>query len=372
MSVLKKAFRKLKINATSLQLEQMQAEIQSLQETIREYKELQKQLEKQIKELTITVLRNEKRNVNNHEKYSKKIGQLIKQCDKMYPSVMEDIQQKEYEYNCSLPPELYEQELKDFYKRKNGKDVNFENPVTLSEKITWMKLNDSTELKSLLADKYRVRKWVEEKIGSQYLIPLLGTWEKFDDIDFDLLPEKFVLKCNHGSGMNVIVNDKKDFDRSTARRKINKWMNTNYAFTAGLEMHYKNIKPVILAESFLATGDQLRDYKFLCFGGKVEYVWVDSDRHTNYTRAIFDREWNVQPFRLQFPETPITPEKPEKLDEMIRIAETLSAGFSFVRVDLYYINQTVYFGEMTFTSENGSGEFSPPEYDKILGDKIKL
>ncbi len=329
-------------------------------------------VEKCIAEQTHEVFKNEQRNLRNHEKYSNAITEVRKMCNKMYPFVSEQIAQQEYEYNCSLTPENFEQELKDWFKRKMGEEADLIHPKTLNEKINWMKLHDTSEIKSKLSDKYAVRNWIAEKIGEQYLVPLIGVWDNFDDIDFNKFPNQFVLKCNHGSGMNIKVDNKEEFDISAARRKINKWLNTNYAYTAGLELHYKDIKPLIIAEEYLASDEELKDYKFLCFHGDPKYVWVDYDRYTNHTRDVFDTEWNLQPFVMEYPSSKKPCERPGNLEELLRITQILCEGFPFVRVDLYDVNGRVYFGEMTFTSANGVGAIQPEEYDRMLGDLIDL
>lgn len=213
---------------------------------------------------------------------------------------------------------------------------------------------------------------MKEKIGEEYLIPLLGVWDNFDDIDFDKLPNKFVLKANHGCGWNIIVKDKNNFNKSDAKGKFDEWMNTNYAFKFGLELHYKNIKPKIIAEKYIENDEGLLDYKFLCFNGKVEYVWVDSGRFTAHRRDIFDLDWNLQPFIINHPNAEKTPKKPNKLKKMIELATKLSKDFAHVRVDFYEVDGQIYFGEMTFTSESGVGKFYPEEYDLKLGQMIKL
>ncbi len=316
--------------------------------------------------------KNEQRNIKNHEKYSDAIAELRKKNNKINLFISEENERQEYEYNQSLSPDRYEQELTDWFKRKTGKKLNLAAPKTWNEKINWMKLYDSTGLKTKLADKYEVRQWVAEKIGEQYLVPLIGVWENFDDINFDLLPDQFVLKCNHGSGMNIIVDNKEEFDISAARRKMNKWLNTNFAYTAGLELHYKDIKPLIIAEQYLADDGELNDFKIMCFHGEPKYIWVDYDRKTNHTRDMFDTEWNLQPFRIGYHNSDKKKERPENLNELLQIAKILSQGFSFVRVDLYNLNGKIYFGEMTFTSGNGAKTVEPEDYDRILGDGINL
>lgn len=335
------------------------------------YKELS-MLEAAIAEQSSAISKNEQRNLKNHEKYSSAITELRKMCNRMYPFVSEAMAQQEYDYNCSLPPDRYEQELKDWFKRKTGRELDLTDPKTWNEKINWMKLNDSVEMKTQLADKYAARKWIAEKIGEQYLVPLIGVWENFDDINFDKFPDQFVLKCNHGSGMNIIVDKKAEFDISGARRKMVKWLNTNFAYTQGLELHYKDIKPLIMAEEYLADDDKLNDFKIMCFHGEPKYIWVDYDRNANHTRDMFDTEWNLLPFGIKYPNSNKALERPENLNELLQIAKILSEGFSFVRVDLYNVNGHIYFGEMTFTSGNGAAAVEPEEYDRLLGDSIDL
>ena len=279
---------------------------------------------------------------------------------------------KDYHYYKNLDPQKYPQELCEWYKKVTGKKLNLQNPQTFNEKIQWLKLYDSTPIKTMLADKYLVREWVNEKIGEEYLIPLLGVWDKFDDIDFDKLPEKFVLKANHGCGWNIIVKDKNNFNINDAKKKFDVWMNTNYAFKNGLELHYKNIAPKIIAEKYIENDEGLLDYKFLCFNGKVKYVWVDTDRFTAHKRDIFDLDWNHLPFTIKFPNAKKTPGKPKRLKEMIELATELSKGFAHVRVDFYEVDSKIYFGEVTFTSGSGIEKFCPEEYDLKLGQMIEL
>ena len=192
--------------------------------------------------------------------------------------------------------------LKQWYKKRTGKNLNLENPKTFNEKIQWLKLYDNSPLKTKLADKYLVREWIEEQIGSEYLIPLLGVWNNFDEIDFDKLPEKFVLKANHGSHWNIIVKDKSKLDKSKAKKKFDKWMARDYAFKAGLELQYRGIKPKIIAEKFIEdTNGELNDYKIMCFNGEPKFVWVDCGRYSNHTKNIYDLDWNLQPFKMTYP-----------------------------------------------------------------------
>ena len=279
-----------------------------------------------------------------------------------------------YEYYSRLNPEQYQREIELWYRKRTGKILDLKDPKTFNEKIQWMKLNDSTPLKTQLADKYLVRDWVKEKIGEEYLIPLLGVWDSFDEIDFDALPNQFVLKANHGSGWNIVVKDKATFNKADAKNKFDKWLRTNYAFV-GLEMHYLNIQPRIIAETYLenASGN-LHDYKVFCFNGKVESVAYYCERSTGLKVAFYDTQWN----KLSFINNnwPIKQEdipKPACLDELLKIAERLSEGFAHVRVDFYLLNDgSLKFGEMTFTPSNGTGKWNPPEQDQIYGDLLQL
>ena len=283
------------------------------------------------------------------------------------------IENRQHNYYKNLHPEKYPQELAKWYHSVTGKQLNLDNPKTFDEKIQWMKLYDSTPMKTQLADKYLVRDYVTEKIGEEYLIPLLGVWDSFDEIDFDILPNQFVLKANHGSGWNIIVRDKSEFNWKDAKKKFDKWMNTNFAYKAGLELHYKNIRPKIIAEKYLENevGD-LYDYKILCFSGLAEYVWVDYGRYSNHHRDVYDRNWNLQPFTIIYPNSGKAVTVPSKLKELLELAEKLATGFSHVRVDFYIVGDNIYFGEMTFTSNNGVNRIVPEEYSSVLGDKIVL
>jgi len=274
-----------------------------------------------------------------------------------------------------IPTEQYSELLKAAWPKKKGKLLDLNRPKTFGEKLQWLKLYDNSPLKTRLADKFAVRAWVAEKIGEEYLVPLLGVWDRFRDIDFKKLPEKFVLKTNHASGRNIIVKSKKEFSRRKARILFNDWLKTNYAFTGEdqLELVYKDITPRIIAEEYLETpNDNLLDYKILCFHGKPTCVWVDSNRFTNHTRDVFDFNWNKMPFDLQFPSCKEPPFQPQNLALMYELAGKLSEGFYHVRVDFYEHEGKVYFGEMTFHSHSGHLFFTPEEWDEKLGALIKL
>ena len=270
--------------------------------------------------------------------------------------------------------DIYKNELKKWWFSKKKKSLNLDAPKTFNEKIQWLKLYNSIPIKSYLSDKYLVRKWVKEKIGDEHLIPLLAIYDKFEDIDFDNLPNEFVIKCNHGSGYNIIVKDKSQLNLTDVKSKLDLWMNRNYAYRVGLELQYRDIKPKIIIEKYMddGTGD-LRDYKIHCFNGEPKFIWLDSDRHTEHKRNLYDLQWNQLPYKINphFSTFP-SPEKPKLLNELIKISSILSEGFAYARIDLYIINNKIYFGEVTFTSSSGTEEIVPRSFERKLTKFLKL
>ncbi|MDY4032190.1 MAG: glycosyltransferase [Pyramidobacter sp.] len=280
----------------------------------------------------------------------------------------------DYEFWRVLSPTMYPEMLKRWYKFYKGEDLDLNTPLTFNEKIQWLKLFDNSPLKTRLADKYLVRDWIAEQIGEEYLIPLLGVWNGFDEIDFETLPQQFVLKTNHTSGGNVIVKDKSKLDFADAKEKINGWMNINFGFRNGLELQYGDIPRKIIAEKYMAdlAGD-IEDYRFFCFNGTPRYVWVDlASGSPQHKRSIFDLNWKLQNIRVNYPLIKPTPVKPENFDEMLKFAYKLCAPFVFVRVDFYSVNGKTYFGEMTFTPQSGMGTWKPEKANRQYGDLIKL
>lgn len=282
------------------------------------------------------------------------------------------------EYKKSTYPSIAEKdiphELEKWFYASTGQKMDIKNPVGFNQKIQWSKVFDNTPIKTTLADKYAVRDWVEKKIGSEYLVPLIGVWDSFDKVDFSIFPNKFALKCNHGCGCNIIVDDKKKFDIGKARNLINQWMKINYAYQSGFELQYRDIKPLIIAEEYMENdGGDIYDYKFYCFGGRVEYIHFLMDRKQKLQMAFFDRNWNKLSFTYDHPLIQSEVNKPDNLDLMIRLSEVLSEGFSFVRVDFYRLNDgTIRFGEMTFTPASGVPNWNPAKADYIMGEKFKL
>lgn len=277
-----------------------------------------------------------------------------------------------------LDPQYYAQELCSWFKKHTGKDLDLDHPRTFNEKIQWLKLNDNLDLKTKLSDKYTVKEWVKDKVGNEYLIPTLGIYDNPEDIKYDSLPNEFVIKCNHGSGMNIIVKDKAAIDKEDVSEKLSIWLSQNYAFRhgAGLELNYKNIKPKIVIEKKMENegSDDLFDYKLYCFNGKVQFIQFMLDRfHGGAKIATYNTKWERQPFAYNHPMTDKTIAKPDNLELMIELAQKLSAGFKFVRVDFYRLNNgTVLFGEMTFYPEIGIGKWYGENKDELLGEMLKL
>lgn len=271
-----------------------------------------------------------------------------------------------------IPDDVY---LKLLYRARTAKKLDLKNPKRFNEKIQWLKVYDHNPLYTKLVDKYLVKEYISKSIGEEYIIPTLGVWETFDEINFDLLPDQFVLKCNHDSGGLVICKDKRNLDKEAAKNKIEYCLKKNY-FYQNREWAYKNVKPLIIAEQYMEdnkTGD-IQDYKFMCFNGKVKCIFVCSERYSNSGLKVtfFDTEWNIMPFERHYKKSDIKIEKPQNFAKMIELSEKLSEGLKFVRVDLYEINGGIYFGEMTFYPGSGMEEFRPDEWDYKLGEWIDL
>lgn len=281
-----------------------------------------------------------------------------------------------YRHDSALSSEEYPAELSRWFHSRTGEELELENPKTFNQKIQRMKLYDSTPEKGRLADKYLVREWVAERIGEKYLVPLLGVWGDPDDIDFNALPDRFVLKCTHGCGWNVIVSDKSRLDLPATKKKLKKWLAIDWSYTGGLELHYHYCEPRIIAEQFLEN-DQgsgaIFDYKVYCFNNGEPIILACKDREGGHaTRTgYYDPCWKRLPFSdagIPVFECP----RPEHLDEMLTMSLRLAEGFSFVRVDWYESKGQLWFGEMTFTSASGGENFDPPDWNLEFGRRIDL
>lgn len=271
-----------------------------------------------------------------------------------------------------ISDELY---LKILYKEYIGKDLNLKNPLTFNEKLQWLKLNDRNPLYTVLVDKHAVKQYVEEKIGKEYVIPTIAVWERVEDINISNLPDRFVLKCTHDSGGVVICRDKGKFDLSSAQDKLKRNLKKNYYYSTR-EWPYKHVKPRIIAEPYLESenGNTLNDYKLLIFNGKHKCSFVCSGRNSDAGLHVtfYDPEWNVMPFERHYPRSSQKQERPCSYKKMIQLAEILSKGIPFVRVDFYEVGGNPYFGEMTFFPGGGFEEFSPEIWDRKLGDMLDI
>lgn len=258
------------------------------------------------------------------------------------------------------------------YKFNTGHSLDFSNIKTYNEKIQWLKLNNKCNLLSVCADKFLVRNFVTD-LGLEYILPrLLGVYDRPEEIDYDKLPEKFVLKLNHGWGYNIIVKDKSKLNIKETNKQLLKWKKEKFGILTG-ETHYFNIVPKIICEEYIETDeDNLRDYKVLCFNGKPKYIQVDSYRFQELKRDIYDLDWKKLELKLGYPNNNTPIEKPAIFEEMIQIAKILSSKFIHLRVDFYIVKNKLIFGEMTFTPSAGYKEFIPNKYNEIFGDLIDL
>jgi len=266
--------------------------------------------------------------------------------------------------------------IKSLYYLALGKKLDLLNPLTFSQKLQWLKIYYRNPLYTMIADKYRLREYVKSKGLEKHLVPFIGTWDNFDDIDFDKLPSKFVLKCNHDCGSTIICKEKESFDIDYARAKLMKCMNTNYYFSSPYrEWQYRDIIPKILGEHFIAgsDGNAPADYKVHCFNSVPKYIQLISGRFTrNISESWYDENWNYQDLTYAFPCSSQGVDRPKELEELLSLSSKLSQGIPYVRVDFYIAKGNVYLGELTFTPWAGFIPFKPQEWDKRLGDLIEL
>ena len=269
-----------------------------------------------------------------------------------------------------------EEYLKKWFKLKFEKDLDLTNPKSFNEKIQWLKLYDRKPIYTTMVDKHDAKVYVAERIGEEHIIPTLGVWEDFDDIDFDVLPSQFVLKCTHDSGGLVIVRDKSKLDKSKAKKRIEKSLKTEY-FYQGREWPSKNVKPRILAEQYMEddSGNGLRDYKFYCFNGVPKFLYVSEglEDHSTAKISFVTCDWEFAPYeRSDYRPFEKLPPKPQKFDQMLDFAAKLSDGTDFLRVDLYEINGQVYFSELTFFPCGGLMPFKDMKHDLEIGEMLHL
>ena len=263
--------------------------------------------------------------------------------------------------------------LKHLFKKYTGHRLNLKTPKTFNAKLQWLKLHCHNPLMTTCADKVAVRDYIAKNIGSKYLIPCLGVWDNPDDIDFDKLPNRFVLKVNWGSGQNIIVKDKSKLNIAETRQKLSEWMRPeNNHYFAFFEWCYKDIKPKILAEKYLDFDDDLLDYKIMCYNGEPKNLFVCSERNTNLKVTFFDLNWQRLPFERKYPASSKELKCPQNFNKMLEISKSLAKPFLFVRVDFFCVNDKLYIGELTFFPGAGHETFTPSIWDKKLGDLLKL
>ena len=267
--------------------------------------------------------------------------------------------------------------LKKAFRLYMGKKLDLSDPRTFNEKLQWLKLHDRKPIYTTMVDKFTSKKYVADLIGEEYVVPALGgPWASFDEIDFDALPDRFVLKTNHDSGGVIVCRDKATLDKEKARAFFEKHLARNY-YWSNREWPYKDVKPCIFAEEFMEDGKtgELRDYKFFCFNGEVKALFVATERQKAGEEVkfdFFDAEYRHLPLRQGHPNAKTPPEKPAYFEEMKRLASKLSQGFPQLRVDFYEANGKIYFGELTFFHFSGMVPFLPEEWDKTLGGWITL
>lgn len=264
--------------------------------------------------------------------------------------------------------------IKVFWKQMMGYPLDLKHPKTFNEKLQWMKLYDRNPQYTFLVDKIKVKDWVADKIGPQYVIPTLAVYDRVEDIRLDELPDRFVLKCNHDSGGVIICRDKSTFDLDLARNVLKERLAYNF-YWEYREWPYKNVEPKVFAEELLSDGDNndLPDYKVFTFGGVPKLIQVDFDRFKEHKRNLYNTSWNFLEAEILYPsQKEHVFEKPEKLDELLTCAAKLGDGFREVRTDFYIVQNQLYFGEMTFFHGAGTESFNPPELGLKMGDWIEL
>lgn len=270
-----------------------------------------------------------------------------------------------------IPDRLY---LKVAYRIVTGKKLHLSPPKTYNEKLQWLKLYNRNPDYTSLVDKYEVRKFISDTVGAEYLVPVCGVWNTFEEIDFASLPEKFVLKCTHDCGGLVICKDKSKLDIGETKRIITSSLKNNFYYQ-GREWPYKNVKPRIYAEMYMEDmgQEQLTDYKVFNFSGEPKIIQVDYDRYAGHKRQFYDVNWNRLDISFHFPSDMSKKlSKPLVLDEIIRLSKILSKGFPHLRTDFYIVDNKVYIGEMTFFHGTGFGKWTPASFDLEMGEWLNI
>ena len=270
-----------------------------------------------------------------------------------------------------IPDPLY---LRIKYRKRTGRNLNLLNPTTYTEKLQWIKLHDRKPMYATLVDKYEVKKYVAEKLGEEHIIPLIGVWDDVNDIDFEAMPDQFVMKCTHDSGGLEICRDKANFDFEAAKKKIGKILKQNF-YWVSREWPYKNVKPRVIIEKYMEDTEtrELRDYKFFTFNGVPKVMYIATGRGSGETYGdFFDMDFNHLDMTIDHEQAPVTPKKPHTFEKMKQAAEKLAAGIPHVRVDFYEIDGQFYFGEMTFFHCGGFHTLQPEELNVLWGDWLQL
>ena len=255
-----------------------------------------------------------------------------------------------------------------------GRKPNLKCPQTFNEKLQWLKLHNRSSILPTLVDKYAAKEYIGRVVGPEHLIPTLDVWDRAEDIDFDQLPNQFVLKTTHDSGGVFICRDKNEVDQFSIRKDLAQRLRTNY-YLLGREWPYKKVKPRIIAEPYLEdeSGNQLKDYKVLNFGGLPRIIQLDFNRFTEHKKKLYNQDWQELSFEFNYPtDSDHSFPKPECLEEMLNLARELSAGFPFLRTDFYIVSNQIYVGELTLYPASGFGKFNPESWDITLGSWIPV
>lgn len=297
---------------------------------------------------------------------------LVKSCyEKVYGSKL--LFHYRYKRNKRMIEESPINYIKYIYKKHTGKSIDIDHPRSFNEKLQWLKLYHYDELAVLCADKYRVRDYVNEKGLGHLLNDVISIYDRVEDIDFSALPNQFVMKMVHGSGMNIIVKDKSEINKSKIMKELKEWQSINYAYMSG-EWVYRDIEPKILCEKYIVDSNgELNDYKIFCFNGKAHFIQVDVDRFTGHRRNIYSTDWELLDISIAYPNSKHSKiEKPLNLSNLLEYAEILAEPFVHARVDFYKLDDAIVFGELTFFHGGGFETFTPDEYGIRFGEKMDI
>lgn len=270
-----------------------------------------------------------------------------------------------------MPDKLF---LRYKYYKRTGKHLNLRNPAEYTEKLQWLKIYDRRPIYTTLVDKYAVKEYIAQKLGKEVIIPLIGVWDRVEDIDFDALPNQFVMKCTHDSGGLEICKDKSSFDFEAAKKRINKILKQNF-YWVSREWPYKNVKPRVVIEEYMQDTEtgELRDYKFFTFNGVPKVMYIATGRGTGETYSdFFDMDFNHLDMTIDHRNAPVAPQKPHNFEAMKQAAQKLAEGIPQIRVDFYEINGKMFFGEMTFFHCGGFHRLHPENLNTVWGEWIKL